>query len=169
LGPLQSLSPDSVAHNMTRQHSHEVSCPHSATHPPRFTAPGLCLPGSCCVLALTVCLDAFPPRRTPWCPFNQARSRGIPSELYLAEIAPPLGGTSPLAISYSDRRRQTLGLLTSFCFMHLHEIGRHKGELFGQTHLFCSVPLGLMVLKRFRRRGIAAAAASLQGFHPSVG
>jgi hypothetical protein len=59
----------------------------SATHPPRSTTPRLCLPGSSCALALTMCLDAFLPQRTPWYPFNQARFRGDPSELYLAEIA----------------------------------------------------------------------------------
>jgi len=71
----------------------------SATHPPRSTTPGLCLPGSRCALALTMCLDALLPRRTPWCPFNQARSRGDPSELDLTEIAAPLGAASPPAIS----------------------------------------------------------------------
>jgi hypothetical protein len=61
--------------------------PHSATHPLRSTIPGPCLPGSRCVTALTMCLDALLPRRTPWCPFNQVRSRGEgPSELDLTEI-----------------------------------------------------------------------------------
>jgi hypothetical protein len=36
------------------------------------------LPGSRCALTLTMRLGALLPRRSPWCPFNQARSRGSP-------------------------------------------------------------------------------------------
>jgi hypothetical protein len=101
LGPTSEFRLGSVAlEHRQRLYSPEVLHPHSATHPSRFTPPGLCLPGSRCALALTMCLDALLPRRTPWCPFNQARSRGVPSELYLTEIATPLGGTSPLAIGF---------------------------------------------------------------------
>jgi hypothetical protein len=53
----------------------EVPRPHSATHSLRSTTPRRFLPGSRCVLALTMCRDAFLPQRAPWCPFNQVRSR----------------------------------------------------------------------------------------------
>jgi hypothetical protein len=86
LRPTSEFYPDSCAHTACAR-SPEVSHPRSATHSPRSTIPGLCLPGSRCVLALTMCLDALLPRRAPWCPFNQVRSRGdSPSELDLTEI-----------------------------------------------------------------------------------
>jgi hypothetical protein len=79
LGPTSEFELGSATPRQTRRpRSHEVSHPRSATHPPRFTTPGFCLPRSCFVLALTMCLDALLPRWTPWCPSNQARSRGAP-------------------------------------------------------------------------------------------
>jgi len=114
-----------------RTHSHEVCRPHSATHPLRSTTPRLCLPGSCCVLALTMCLDAFLPLRTPWCPSNQVRSRGGALQSFTWQRSPsPLGGASPLAISDRPQSADTRPAFSS----HLPRIGRHEDRLVGQTN-----------------------------------
>lgn len=72
-----------------RARSHEVSLPLSATTPSRATTPRLSpLPGSRCALALTMRLDAFLPRRSPWYRFQPGALTGFfPSELDLTEVA----------------------------------------------------------------------------------
>jgi len=87
-----------------------------------------------------------------------------PSELYLTEIAVASRRASPLAIS-EPTARQTLGLLfprTS------PKIGCRKDVAPRIGHLR-PIPPWIDGAWRFRRIGIAAAAASLQGFHPSAG
>jgi hypothetical protein len=76
LHPASEYCPDAVARH--RAGSPEVSRPLSATQPSRSTTPGLAYPGSRCALTLTMRLGALLPRRSPWYPFNQARSRGSP-------------------------------------------------------------------------------------------
>jgi hypothetical protein len=97
----------------------------SATHPSRSTTPGLCLPGSRCAHALTMCLDALLPRRTPWCPFNQARSRGDPSELDLAEIADASRRRFPSCDWLSDRRSRR-NVCLAFWLLHLPRLAVPK-------------------------------------------
>lgn len=67
--------------------SHEVFCPFNATQPIRATAPGLSMPGSCCVLLLTMQFDALLPNRSPRC-LSTGCVHGVqcPSELALTEI-----------------------------------------------------------------------------------
>jgi hypothetical protein len=64
----------------------------------------------------------------------------------------------------TDRIRQTLKP-ASFCTSPRLAVIR----LAPRTNHLRSVPLGSMVLDAFGALGIAAAAASLQGFHPSAG
>jgi len=140
----------------------EVFRPRSATHSPRSTTLGLYLPESRCVLALTMCLDALLPRRAPWCPFNQARSRGVALQSFTEQRSlPPLGGASPLAISVPIQT-DTRPAFSS----HLPKIGSPKTT--HRTDQLRPVPLGSMVLGAFGAVGIAARAASLQGFNPSA-
>jgi len=77
--------------------SHEVLRPLSATQPSRATTPGLCLPGSSCVLALTMRLDALLPGPVSLVFFQPGALTGFhPSEHDLTEIAAPLGAKPPL-------------------------------------------------------------------------
>jgi hypothetical protein len=62
--------------------------------------------------------------------------------------------------------KQTFSLLTSFCLRTARDWPSKTCS--SNSSPKRTVPLGLVVLKRFRRRGIAAAAASLQGFNPSA-
>jgi len=92
-----------LAHSLS-----EVSAP--TTLPTRRDPPlpSFCLLGSCCVLALTMCLDAFLPRRAPWCPFNQARPRGSTLQSITRQRSwCPLGTTSPPAISFPTASTDT--------------------------------------------------------------
>jgi len=150
--------------NAKRTHFHKVSCPHSATHPSRSTTPGLCLPESRCVPALTMCLDALLPRRTPWCPFNQVRSRDNTLQSFTWQRSPsPLGGASPLAISAT-----AVGQTVKPAFLAPPRDWQSRRHA-PRTNRLRLVPLGSMALGAFGALGIAAAAASLQGFHPSAG
>jgi len=125
--PLRSVTRN-PRRRQRRTHSPEVFCPHSAIHPSRSTIPERYLPGSRCVLALTMCLDAFLPRRAPWYPFNQTRPRGLALQSFPRQRSrPPLDGASPLAIGFRPLQ-QTLGLL----FLRTSEIGRPKDVLFEQ-------------------------------------
>jgi hypothetical protein len=99
----------------TRLHSHEVSHPLNATHPPRFTTPELYLPRSRYVLALTMCLDVLLPRWTPWCPFNQAHSRGAPFRALPGRDRRAFRRNFPSCDWLTDRRNRHKCLLTSFC------------------------------------------------------
>jgi len=145
-----------------RRHSHEVSRPHDATDPPRSTTPELFLLGSRCALALTMCLGAFLPRRAPWCPFNQVRPRGRPFRASpVRDMCCLPSSASPLAIG-----KPTASADTRPAFSAPHEIGRPKGWFLGRTTEGPSLSLQRCFV-RFRRIGIAARAASLQGFAPS--
>jgi len=95
--PLQSI---------TRQSSRLATLPLSRGLPPpqRYPSveshalPGIPPPGSSCVLALTLRLDAFLPRQTPRS-VSTGRAHGVrPTELDLTGIAAPLGVASPRAI-----------------------------------------------------------------------
>jgi len=145
-----------------RTHSLEVSRPRSATDSSRSTTLELCLLESCCVLALTMCFDALLPRRAPWCPFNQVRSRGDALQSFTGQRSlPPLGVASPLAIS------EPIQTDTRPAFsLHLPKIGSHEGYSSNEPRGL--VPLGSVVLGAFGAVGIAARAASLQGFNPSA-
>lgn len=74
-------------HQINGACSLEVFCPFNATQPIRATAPGLSMPGSCCVLLLTMQFDALLPNRSPRC-LSTGRVHGVqcPSELDLTEI-----------------------------------------------------------------------------------
>jgi hypothetical protein len=145
-----------------RRHSHEVSRPHDATDPPRSTTPELFLLGSRCALALTMCLGAFLPRRAPWCPFNQVRPRGRPFRASpVRDMCCLPSSASPLAIG-----KPTASADTRPAFSAPHEIGRPKGWFLGRTTEGPSLSLQRCFV-RFRRIGISARAASLQGFAPS--
>jgi hypothetical protein len=84
--------------------------------------------------------------------FTGQRSRRLSAKLPLLRLAirPP---------------KQTLGLLTSFCLRTAARLAVRRTCSSNEPTNW-PVPLRLMVLKRFRRRGIAATAASLQGFDP---
>jgi hypothetical protein len=75
-----------------------------------------------------------------------------------------LSAGHPLMRLATDRSRQTLSLLL---FLHLPKIG--SLGLAPRTNQLRLVPLGSMVRDAFGALGIAAAAASLQGFYPSAG
>lgn len=103
--PLQSF---------TQQSSRLATLPLSRGFPPpqRYPSveshalPGIPPPGSSCVLALTLRLDAFLPRQTPRS-VSTGRAHGVrPTELDLTGIAPPLGVASPLAIGGSVCRQE---------------------------------------------------------------
>jgi hypothetical protein len=146
-------------------HSPEVSCPHSATYSSRSTSPERCLPGSRCVLTLTMCFDALLPQRTPWYPFNQVRSRGSALQSFPWQRSPsPLGGASPPAISEPTTVWQTLGLLPPCTSPRLAVSKTCSSDKPAKAS-----PSWITGAWRFRRIGIAAAAASLQGFSPSAG
>jgi len=101
LAPLRSFARASwCPRRRGHTHSLEVFRPLSATHPLRATNLELCLPESCCVLVLTMHLDALLPRRTLRCPSNRTRSRGVTLQSLTWQRSPtPLGGASPHAIS----------------------------------------------------------------------
>jgi hypothetical protein len=109
LAPLQSLTraPRTAVHALTRFVA--PSAQPSRRDPP---LPSFRLPGSRCVLALTMRLDALLPRRPPWC-LSTRRAHGVclPSELDLAEVASTSRCPSPLLrLTMPDRfRRASLG------------------------------------------------------------
>jgi hypothetical protein len=85
--PLQSVT-RALFYVLRRTRFPEVLRPHSATLPLRSTTPRLACLGHVAPSPLYWDLGALLPQRSPWYPFNQARSRGShPSELDLAEIA----------------------------------------------------------------------------------
>jgi hypothetical protein len=130
LGPTSEFHPSFVAPVRTDARTLTRFSAPSATHPSRSTTPRLCLPGSRCAIALTMCLGALLPRRTPWCPFNQARFRGDPSELDLTEIADTSRRRFPSCDWLSDRRSRHKACL-AFGLLHLPRIGRPKDLLIG--------------------------------------
>ena len=94
-GPLQSVTRGT--RTLIGARSHEVFCPFNATQPIRATAPGLSMPGSCCILLLTMQFDALLPNRSPRC-LSTGRVHGVqcPSELDLTEIIPTSRSEYPL-------------------------------------------------------------------------
>jgi len=118
------------------------------------------LPGSRCVHALTMCLDAFLPPSAPWCLFNQVRSRdkrlqSLTKRRSLELLSP----TSPLAISTPDTAySRRLSLLK----VHLPEIGGSEDLLVGRARRL--LPLGSMMPKRATSaQGIAALRGLASG------
>jgi hypothetical protein len=157
-----------VAPHQQRAHSHEVFHPLGATHPSRFTAPELCLPGSCCVLALTMCLDALRPQQTPWYLFNQVRPRdrsfgALPDRDHRHFSMPD----SPLAIYPAVNKKPT----TSICLDRTSTRLAAKKTNSSNSPSCLGLSLsGVLVLRRFwRQRHCYHPRASLQGFNPSVG
>jgi hypothetical protein len=148
--------------NTQATHFHEVFRPRSATQPSRATIPARYLPGSCCVVTLTTRPDAFLPQRSPWCSFNQARSRGVnPSELYLTEIAI----ASRRGIPSCDWQPTAVDRQKSLLLPHLPEIGRHKtNSSNGPRRARPSRIRGAVRFRRFRHRclsGLASGVSSL--------
>jgi hypothetical protein len=110
-----------------------------------------------------MCLGAFLPRRAPWCPFNQVRPRDRPVRASPVRDMRHLSAALPLLRFATDRFSRHKA-----CYFAPHEIGRPKGWFLGQTTEGPSLSFQRCFL-RFRRIGISARAASLQGFAPSAG
>jgi len=118
LHPASESSLGSPWHPRGCTSSHEVFRPLSATQPSRATTPGLCLPGSRCVLALTMRLDALLPGTVSLVFFQPGALTGFhPSERDLTEIAAPLGAKHPLLRFAMPERRafDAVAGATSYC------------------------------------------------------
>lgn len=179
VGVLPGFSPASEFHPcilaLSCSRSLEVPCPHSATQLSRATTSGPSHRSrSCCVLALTMCLDALLPRQSPRC-LSTGRAHGVhPSELDLTEIATPLGAPSPLAISsrlcdrtghagLSERPPRDPVRLLSFRFAIAGSAACVR-----LSTCAASSPLH-QPSAHSPRLGLSPVAASLQGFLPSAG
>jgi hypothetical protein len=163
--PLQSITRDpSRRYARRRQRSREVSCPHDATHSPRSTTPER-LPARVTLRPRTYHVPRrLAPSASSLVFFQPGASPGHrPSKHYLTEIAATSRRCFPSCDWHPDRFSRLYA-----CF-HFALPRLAVTKTCSSNKPSRPVPLGCMVRTRFRRIGIAARAASLQGLHPSAG
>lgn len=152
-------------------------CPFNATQTIRATAPGLSMPGSCCVLLLTMQFDALLPNRSPRC-LSTGRVHGVqcPSELDLTEIILTSRSGFPLLrlayrscaclIDRSQRRPVSPDANLSAPLSRLASVGTPEFvDHFESAYSGSESSTGHVRIPHDAN----CIAASLQGFKPSVG